>query len=59
MTSVQRTHRLLVAEDDAEIRQALDRILTYEGYDVITVNDGAAALEAIAGNTSPRRSCST
>ena len=43
----QRTYRLLVAEDDAEIRQALDRILTYEGYEVVTVNDGAAALEAI------------
>ncbi len=43
----QRTHRLLVAEDDAEIRQALDRILTYEGYEVTTANDGAAALEAI------------
>ncbi|MCP3853373.1 MAG: response regulator transcription factor [Actinomycetia bacterium] len=39
---------MLVAEDDGEIRQALDRILTYEGYEVITVNDGAAALEAIA-----------
>lgn len=39
-------HRLLVAEDDPEIRQALDRILTYEGYEVVTVNDGAAALEA-------------
>lgn len=47
MTLPQRTHRLLVAEDDAEIRQALNRILTYEGYDVITANDGAAALEAI------------
>ena len=39
--------RLLVAEDDAEIRQALDRILTSEGYQVIIANDGAAALEAI------------
>ncbi len=47
MTSPERTHRLLVAEDDAEIRLALDRILTYEGYEVITVNDGAAALEAV------------
>ncbi len=36
-----------MAEDDSEIRQALDRILTYEGYEVIAVNDGAAALEAI------------
>ena len=47
MPSSPRTHRLLVAEDDTEIRQALERILTYEGYEVIAVADGAAALEAI------------
>ncbi len=47
MTAPTHQHQLLVAEDDAEIRQALDRILTYEGYSVITVKDGAAALEAI------------
>ena len=47
MTSLSRTHTILVAEDDIEIRQALDRILTYEGYEVLTVNDGAAALEAV------------
>ncbi|MFW2381411.1 MAG: response regulator transcription factor [Acidimicrobiales bacterium] len=47
MNSLQHRHRILVAEDDVEIRQALDRILTYEGYEVVTVNDGAAALEAI------------
>ncbi len=48
MTLAPRSHRLLVAEDDAEIRQALERILSYEDYEVITANDGAAALEAIA-----------
>ena len=48
MTIPQPKHRLLVVEDDAEIRQALDRILTYEGYEVITANDGAAAFEVIA-----------
>ncbi|MGI9578230.1 MAG: response regulator transcription factor [Microthrixaceae bacterium] len=47
MTAPDTTHRLLVAEDDPEIRQALERILTYEGYEVHTVNDGAAALEAV------------
>lgn len=47
MTSNQRRHTLLIAEDDAEIRRALERILGYEGYDVILANDGAAALEAI------------
>ena len=38
---------VLVAEDDTEIRTALERILRYEGYQPITVNDGAAALESI------------
>ena len=38
---------VLVAEDDTEIRTALERILRYEGYNPITVNDGAAALEGI------------
>ncbi len=38
---------ILVAEDDPEIRQALERILRFEDYTVITVNDGAAALDAM------------
>lgn len=38
---------VLVAEDDRQIREALGRILKFEGYDVIAVNDGAAALEAV------------
>jgi two-component system, OmpR family, response regulator MprA len=37
---------ILIAEDDKQIRDALDRILRFEGYNTITVNDGAAALEA-------------
>ncbi|MCL4144309.1 UNVERIFIED_CONTAM: hypothetical protein GTU68_060932, partial [Idotea baltica] len=39
---------VLIAEDDPEIRTALERILGYEGYETITANDGAAALEAVA-----------
>jgi len=39
---------VIVAEDDTEIRTALERILRYEGYNPVTVNDGAAALEAIS-----------
>jgi two-component system response regulator MprA len=42
------TASILVAEDDPEIRQALSRILAYEGYEVVAVNDGAAALEALS-----------
>ena len=38
---------ILVAEDDARIREALDRILRFEGYATICVDDGAAALEAV------------
>ncbi len=38
---------ILVAEDDRQVREALDRILKFEGYGVVTVNDGAAALAAI------------
>ena len=43
------THQpqILIAEDDAEIRMALERILDYEGYRTRTVADGAAALEAV------------
>lgn len=41
-------HTVLIAEDDTEIRTALDRILTYEGYQVVAVADGAAALEALS-----------
>jgi len=43
----QPTATVLIAEDDNEIRTALERILRYEGYNPITVNDGAAALEGI------------
>ncbi len=39
---------ILIAEDDKQIREALDRILRFEEYDTIVVNDGAAALEAFA-----------
>jgi two-component system response regulator MprA len=50
MPSNQPPRRLLVAEDDEEIRAALVRILSTEGYQVATVGDGAAALEAISTN---------
>lgn len=37
--------RLLVAEDDKGVREALERALRYEGYDVTVASDGAQALE--------------
>lgn len=38
---------LLLAEDDQSVREALDRALKFEGYDVRTVADGAQCLEAL------------
>ncbi len=42
---------ILIAEDDPEIRLALERILSYENYRTITANDGAEALEAVASHS--------
>jgi two-component system response regulator MprA len=38
---------VLIAEDDDEIRNALERILRFEGYRTRVVRDGAAALSAV------------
>ena len=37
---------VLVAEDDRRVRQSLERALRLEGYEVVAVSDGAAALKA-------------
>ncbi|MEI8238170.1 MAG: response regulator transcription factor [Actinomycetota bacterium] len=39
--------RILIADDDRAIREALTRALTLEGYDVVQATDGAAALSLI------------
>lgn len=39
---------VLIAEDDLEVRCALERILSFEGYGHHSVRDGAAALSAVA-----------
>lgn len=44
-TSPQTT--VLLAEDDKSVREALQRALRFEGYDVHAVNDGGEALEAM------------
>ncbi|MCL4164803.1 UNVERIFIED_CONTAM: hypothetical protein GTU68_019168, partial [Idotea baltica] len=38
---------ILVAEDDASVRNVVDVALRSEGHTVITVNDGAAALDEV------------
>jgi two-component system response regulator MprA len=39
--------RVLIVEDDAQVRTALSRALNFEGYDVQTASDGAEGLEKV------------
>ncbi len=39
--------KVLIAEDDRAVRESLARAMHLEGYDVVTANDGAAALESV------------
>lgn len=39
--------RILVAEDDADVRQLLTHLLVEEGHEVAVARDGAAALERL------------
>jgi CheY-like chemotaxis protein len=39
------TGKILIAEDDRAVREAVSRALRLEGYEVTAVADGAAALE--------------
>ena len=45
MTAVEA--KILVAEDDAQVRRSVERALHFEGYEVVTAADGARALEAV------------
>lgn len=38
---------MLVADDDLAVREALERALCLEGYDVLTASDGGQALETV------------
>ena len=47
MSDTARPTRILVAEDDPALRRLIDMLLSSQGYDVLTVNDGADALAAV------------
>lgn len=49
--SVHRKGALLVIEDDREVRELLELILTDEGHRVTTASDGLAAMELVAHGT--------
>ena len=40
--------RVLVVEDDAAVRRSVERALSFEGYEVITAEDGMKGLVAVA-----------
>ena len=49
MSDTRRPTRILVAEDDPALRRLIDMLLTNQGHEVLTVCDGADALEAVGG----------
>ena len=40
--------KVLLVEDDEDVREAVEQILSDEGYDVVAARDGARALDALA-----------
>jgi CheY-like chemotaxis protein len=47
------TVKILIVEDDHEIRAAIQEILIQEGYDAPVVSDGKAALEHLHNESAP------
>ena len=45
------TAKVLIVEDDPDVRAALTRALSFEGYDVATATDGGRGLEAVAADS--------
>ena len=43
-------HRILIADDDVDLRELLARVLSKAGYRVETVEDGHAAVEMVAAS---------
>jgi len=46
--------RILIADDEPISRRMMEKILTQSGYEVTTVADGEAALEALTSKDAPR-----
>lgn len=42
--------RILIAEDDAELRELFEHVLTMNGYDVLGVSDGKQAVDALSAD---------
>ena len=44
------THHILIADDDSQICEALERNLRYEGYSVVSVQNGDLAINEVENN---------
>src|SRR5689334_24451116 len=42
--------RIMIADDEAAIRESLERVLQVEGYDTSTVSNGLAVLDGVGGD---------
>lgn len=47
------THRVLVVEDNADVREVVATTLTLERYDVVTAENGAVALQQLKASPRP------
>ncbi|MEE8457075.1 MAG: response regulator, partial [Acidimicrobiia bacterium] len=43
--------RILIVEDDPAVREALERALGFEGYEIETARDGAVALSMLRNHS--------
>ncbi|MEQ9568612.1 MAG: response regulator [Longimicrobiales bacterium] len=43
--------RVLVVDDEADVRRSIERVLEVSGFQVTAVSDGARALRALEGDT--------
>ncbi|WP_437969254.1 response regulator [Sorangium sp. So ce260] len=50
---IEKTGRILVVEDDLDIRSILSQLLVFEGYDVEEASDGAEALAMLRRDPPP------
>jgi DNA-binding response OmpR family regulator len=51
MTRKNKTHTVLIIEDDLDIQNFISRVLELEGYRVIRANDGQTGMELIRANS--------
>jgi len=40
-------HRLLIVDDEGDLRDLLSRVLSTEGYEIVTASDGTEAIEIL------------